>query len=120
TEVRKQFESILKEKKEEEQEEEDDPYKSLPPEVDRNEVIQYGFFERKEKAKTGYYFLRGDGGTGHQLTNFIIKPLYHIYSPTDNRRMIAIDNGYYERILDMPSEKMLSVEYVCGTFFKEG
>lgn len=121
TDLRHQLEEVLKEKVEEENEEdENDPYKNLPENVDRNDVIKYGFFERTDKYKTGYYFLNGSGGDGHQLTNFILKPLFHIYSPTDNRRMIAVNNGYVERILEMPSDKMLSVEFVCGTLFKEG
>lgn len=121
TDLRKQLDDILKEKEEDILEaDEDDPYRGLPADVDRNDVIKFGFFERTDKHKTGYYFLNGSGGDGHQLTNFILKPLFHIYSPTDNRRMIAVNNGYVERILEMPSDKMLSVEFVCGTLFKEG
>lgn len=119
TDIRKQFESILKQK-EKEISSEDDPLQNLPEDVDKDEVIQYGFFERLKKHKTGYYFLNGDGSSGKAMTNFVIKPLYHIDSETDNRRMISINNGFQESILELPSDKMLSADYVLGTFYKSG
>lgn len=92
----------------------------FPPWVDEKEVMTYGFAEQVSKHHTGYYFFSGNHF--EQSTNFVITPLYHIYSQNsaDNRRMISVTNGFEERIVELPSTKMLSTESFCGELYNHG
>ena len=104
--VKIKVEQEKKEKKADGYEEE-----QLPSWAVKDDIMKYGFTERILKDNTGYYFSAGSGSL-IQRTNFVIKPLYHIYSQNkeDNRRMIAVNNGYEERIIEIPSKGMLSKE----------
>lgn len=92
----------------------------FPDWVDETEVMKYGFAEQVNKHNTGYYFY--SGSHFEQATNFVITPLYHIYSQnsTDNRRMISVANGFETRIVELPSTKMLSTESFCGELYNHG
>jgi DNA primase len=92
--------------------------------VDAAEAYMKGFYEfigtEKQVFDTGYWF-RQDGGFV-QVTNFVVKPLYHIYSDLteENRRMILVNNGMYERVVEMQSKAMMSIDGFCGTLYGQG
>jgi hypothetical protein len=87
----------------------------LPEGVDEKLAKKTGFF----KHKSQYYFITGNGL--FRCSNFIIKPLFHIYSKNDNKRMIEITNEYgFTRILDIPSRNFVSIEQFQQSVFGEG
>lgn len=86
---------------------------------DKDEFFSTGFAARIDGLNTGYYF-----GSSTQrltkLTNFVINPLFHIYSKENNKRMIEITNGKTTKILEMPSRAMISVDQFENAIFDEG
>jgi hypothetical protein len=96
---------------------------TLPPEVDPNDWMQYGFYSLVDESKplrTGYYFNEGRGLEQVKRSNFVMKPLFHLYSKDDNKRMVEIDNGFEKKILEMPSKSMISLEQFSGHMYEEG
>ncbi len=87
----------------------------LPDGADEKMARKFGFFSLHSK----YYFITKDGL--YKASNFIVKPLFHIYSKTDNKRMVEISNEHgYKRILDIPSKSFVSVEQFQQAVFAEG
>lgn len=84
-------------------------------ETARDEIQEFGFYEEGNK----YIFLTKDGTVDG--SNFVITPLFHIYSKSDNKRLIKIVNEYgYERIVDIPSSKFTSFEQFQQLVYAEG
>ena len=81
--------------------------------VDRKEFFTWGFAPRrvdKDKMRTGYYFSSGlQGLDSKPLTNFIIRPLYHIKDQGNVRRLIEIDNGVLHRIMEVNAKFLLTL-----------
>lgn len=94
--------------------------------IDPTEAYMKGFYEymsefgKKDFLDTGYWF-RQDGGFV-QVTNFIVKPLYHIYSDVvdENRRMMLVNNGMHTRVVELQSKQMMSVDGFCGVLYGKG
>ena len=67
-----------------------------------------------------YYFYVKEGPPV-KGSNFIIKPLFHIYSKSDNKRLIEIENEYgLNKILDIPSKCLMSYEQFQQFVYSEG
>lgn len=81
------------------------------------QLLKYGFIERIDKYHTGLYFTKSMGL--EQKTNFVIKPLYHIYG-ANNRRMLAVNNGYFEAVVEIQSKNMLSPDAFMAELFNQG
>jgi DNA primase catalytic core len=95
--------------------------KLLPKGVDEEEYITHGcssLIDKKNPENTGYYFMSGNGGYT-KVSNFVIKPLYHVYGE-DNYRMIQIDNGRHSANLMLDSKDMVSVDAFEKVVFDEG
>lgn len=91
------------------------------PESDRNDVMRYGFYSKKDGAKTGYYFRTGEEGQFKSVSNFILTPLFHKYDQEDNTRIIKIDNGMMPpEIVEMPSKALISVDQFKSFLFDKG
>jgi len=109
-----QFSSTYRQTKELSQEREKTTLK-LPTGMDYVEVSKLGFFIKDNT----YLFLTRDDF--FKASNFVIHPLYHIYSKNDNKRLIEIVNEWnYKRVLDVPSGKFISVEQFQQLVFAEG
>lgn len=91
-------------------------HKNAPDDdADTTTLEKYGFYTQDDK----YYFANTNGFT--EGTNFVIEPLFHIYSPTNNRRLIRITNEYgYKMLCDIPSDAMVSVESFQKFLYSEG
>jgi DNA primase len=116
-EINNRFKAIKREQHADELTEEDEALKKLSKEQ-RDEYLRYGFFTKKDGAKSGYYF-NTNGGGFKAKTNFIITPLYHVYG-NDNRRMVMIDNGIEDAVVEIPSKAMMSTDMLLPLFFNEG
>lgn len=87
----------------------------LPDGADELMAKKLGFFSHHGK----YYFITKDGL--FKSSNFIVRPLFHIYSKSDNKRLIEIENEHgFKRILDVPSKSFVSVEQFQQAVFGEG
>ncbi len=88
---------------------------NLPEGADEMMAKRLGFFSHKNK----YYFITKDGL--FKATNYTIKPLFHIYSKTDNKRLIEISNEFgWKRIIDIPSKNFVSVDQFQAAVINEG
>jgi DNA primase len=95
-------------------EKEPDPFDGFEG-VDRNAARKLGFFEHRNC----FYFLTKDGP--FRASNFVIRPLFHIYSKTDNKRLVEIINEYaYKKTVDIPSKCFVSLEQFQQAVFNEG
>jgi len=98
----------------------DDLYDNyLPKHVDRDEWLKHGFYEEYGKGKAGYYF-HNSNGTHTAQSNFIVRPLFHLYSLKDNKRLIEINNGIEYKIMELPSQSMIKVDQFAGAVYDEG
>jgi DNA primase len=96
------------------EEKETDPFEGFEG-VDRNAARKLGFFEHRNCL----YFLTKDGP--FRASNFVIRPLFHIYSKTDNKRLVEIINEYtYRKTVDIPSKSFVSLEQFQQAVFNEG
>ena len=91
----------------------------LPEDVDSSMAEKKGFFASKNK----YYFFTGDGNNRNyvKVSNFIIKPLFHIYSKSDDKRIIEITNEFgAKRIVDVQSKSMVAIDHFQQRIYAEG
>ena len=90
----------------------------IPDDVNIRDVYKTGFYVSKGR----YYFLTKDGSSkGIKGSNFIITPLFHIYSKTDNKRLVEIKNeDGLVKILDVQSKNMTSAELFFQSVYGEG
>lgn len=83
--------------------------------VDSNSARKLGFFEHRNCL----YFLTKEGP--FKASNFVVRPLFHIYSKTDNKRLVEIVNEYaYKKTVDIPSKSFVSLEQFQQAVFNEG
>ena len=91
------------------------PQIDIPADVDQKKALEKGFFE----SRGGYYFITKDGI--YKASNFVIKPVLHIYSKTDNKRIIEVTNEFGEKkTMDLPSKNLVSTELFQQSVFNEG
>jgi DNA primase len=94
--------------------EQNDPFENFEG-IDRMSARKLGFFTHRNCI----YFLTKDGP--FRGSNFTIRPLFHIYSKTDNKRLIEITNEYkFKKTVDIPSKCFVSVEQFQQAVFNEG
>ena len=60
---------------------------------EKKEFSKYGFYESKEGVDKNQYFF----GPHRRLSNFIMKPLYHIISINNTRKLFELVNKYGKR-----------------------
>jgi DNA primase len=113
--TKKIFNDKLKTLRESSKETDEEMNCEYPDGVDTDLAKRTGFFEHRGK----YYFITKDGL--YRASNFIMRPLLHIYSKTDNKRLIEITNEHnYKRILELPSKNFVSVEQFQAAVYAEG
>lgn len=107
--IRKPLDKILKKIEKQKSEEQNSLSSALPKWVDRQKLEDDGFVQLPETTGNdgpGIYF-RSDNGV-FRVTNFTIKPLYHIYEQSNNRRLVEVNNGRRTAVVEMPSEAFIS------------
>lgn len=83
--------------------------------TDEDTARKLGFYQ----WKNAYFFITKDGA--FKGTNFSIKPLFHIYSKQDNKRLIEIINEFnYKKIVDIASRNFVSVDMFQQRVIEEG
>jgi DNA primase len=89
-------------------EEDEDSY--LPAWVDKKRMEEDGFAQLRDGTKgykAGIYFI-GEKGEFYRCTNFTVKPLYHIFEQSNNRRLIEVYNGIKTATIEMPSTGLVN------------
>jgi DNA primase len=89
---------------------EEDPDSILPGWIDRKSLEENGFVQLAAPTKgwkQGIYFY-GDNKSLYRTTNFTIKPLYHIFEQSNNRRLIEVNNNVKTAIVEMPSNALVN------------
>ena len=82
---------------------------------DLDAAYRLGYWKHRNK----YYFLTKEGT--FKGSNFVIVPLFHIYSKYDNKRLIEVVNEHgHRRILDVPSQYFTSLDMFQQAVYKEG
>lgn len=97
----------------------DENIAKLPSHVDRDEFLNWGFYEEVEPGKVGYYFFKSKD-TNEKISNFIVSPLFHVYNKNENKRLVEIFNGYERKIVELASKAMISLDMFCCSMFDEG
>ena len=92
----------------------------LPKSVNREEFEKHGFYEMVDGYKTGYWFWAGGKEKFSQASNFVIRPLFHVYSKMDNKRLVEINNGRYKSVLDLPSKALVGIQQFREMMYAEG
>ena len=91
----------------------------LPADVDAHFVLEHGFYARSVPGAAGYYFRVSDKSF-QPKSNFIMVPMMHLISKTDNKRIIRIDNGLKKATLDLPSRSMISSDAFAAAVYEVG
>ncbi len=75
----------------------------------KNTILKYGFFVYKRQIWVIKYTNGDSKNTSASITNFSVKPLGHIQSKLNPRRIIEIENKYkYKRVLEVPTKAFIS------------
>lgn len=94
----------------------------LPKHVDRDTYMRDGFYTDDRPKYIGFYFVHNK--RGERKTNFLLKPIMHIYSKdiNENRRIVELDNGEQDgRIaMEFPNAGFQSLEKFDATVWNEG
>ena len=108
------IDEIKRQRKEKEQETVKEEVE-IPDHVDEKFVLENGFW-----IDDNCYWFKAKEGL-MQASNFAIKPLFHIYSKSDNKRLVEIKNEHnYTKIVDIPSKSFISFEQFQQLVFQEG
>jgi hypothetical protein len=91
-------------------------------EEQKEQCLNHGYLSvnRKDKGKpmVGYYSFGSNGKT--EITNFIVKPLFHVYAGVESRYLVQIYNGYRNAVLDVPARVIPSVDQFQSFTVSEG
>jgi DNA primase len=92
-------------------------YDNMPEWMNKDEFFEAGFCKVHSKKRIGFYLWNG---APVELTNFVIKPLIHIYAAKESRYMIQVDNGRKKAVLDIEAKAMVSVDLLQQYVVAEG
>lgn len=105
-------------------EDEGGPKLKLPEGTKKEDYENYGFVERVKQGSnnTGYWFPTVANNTirFEKKSNFVIKPLFHIYAKNDNKRLIEITNKKITRIIDVSSKSFVGMNLFLEAVIDEG
>lgn len=101
-------------------EEQDNFRKKLPEWMDREELELKGFCSVQEENIVGYYN-QGQGGGQNQITNFLIKPIFHVKgNGTTSRHIFEVKNTRKVELMDLPSKALVSLETLQNELVAKG
>jgi DNA primase len=95
----------------------------MPVWVDKRRLEEDGFVQlvtATKGFKPGIYFRAGEGKSLFRTTNFTLKPLYHIYEQSNNRRLVEVCNCIRTSVVEMPSEAMNNQNAFENELIKRG
>lgn len=72
--------------------------------------LYWAVTDKSKPARVGYYFATGNNWAIKQLSNFYIVPLYHVKVRKNERRILAIENGYESKLIEVDSATISSAD----------
>jgi DNA primase catalytic core len=82
-----------------------EPKKAIPAGVDPNEIEKWGFY-----ADNNEYLFRTKDGF-QKLSNFVMRPIFHVDSVIDSKRIYELENVYgYKTVIDFDMQEMTSIQ----------
>jgi len=94
----------------------------LPAWADKDRVYNYALDWRENAGPhTGFYFSQ-NGNQLVQLTNFVIKPLFHLKDMSGNTRRLAMVHSSFkeDQLIELPSKSLISLDQFEVTFMDMG
>jgi DNA primase catalytic core len=109
TDVEKSVAAIHRESYQDDEETPTKYYKlpSVLTDAERKEFENRGFYEDRRANTLGYHFA-GANFSIERGSNFLVKPLFHIVSFYNNRRLITIENKNGKFVIEVPSKGFVS------------
>jgi hypothetical protein len=96
---------------------EDADYKfpSFFSEENRDQIIRHGFTQvwvENDRKATGIYFAQGNGSQFKSVSNFTIRPLFHVWSQNinENKKLFEVKNAHETAVIDIEAAATISVE----------
>jgi DNA primase len=101
-------------------ENEDDGKIFIPRGVNKEAIVRDGIHMVEERGHIGIYVLTNK--QCHSVSNFTIKPLFHIYSadPRNNRRICEIYNGHSRQMIEADSGAFISTTEFQKVMLNQG
>jgi hypothetical protein len=90
---------------------------NAPETVNAEELLRFGFYDDDRDETFGIHF---EGERHLHCTNFLINPLFHVFSQEDNKRLVKIRNQWEEKVIEMASSDMISLDKFMGTIYEKG
>jgi DNA primase catalytic core len=84
-------------------------FEHFPQWVDRKKMEVDGFvqlFSDTKSHRAGIYFPMDK--SLYRVTNFTIRPLYHIFEQSNNRRLIEVNNTHRTSVVEMPTQAFVN------------
>lgn len=72
------------------------------------QIQEREFYEDKNNRKMGYWFI-GQYKTMERASNFLIRPLFHIFSYSNNRRLVEVFDKDKKAIIEVSSKGFVNV-----------
>lgn len=103
----------------------DDPWLKCPKWMIADDVRKHGFslveqFKDTEPIRYGYYSYNPAEKRAIEITNFSVKPIFHIKAGRDSRHLIEVNNGWKRAVLDVESKAMVSPDILQSYLVGEG
>ena len=131
TDFTKQISKVIQERADEAEERQrasmpDDPNNGLPAWVNLKELERDGFIQLAkdtEGYRAGIYFQNVKYRNLYNVTNFVMRPLFHIYEQYNNRRLIELEGEGGNVVVELPNntiaaQSQFETEMIAkGNFF---
>ena len=79
---------------------------NLPKYVDKRKYVKYQFYQSEEGIEKNQLYFRSGG----RITNFVMRPLFHIESINDTRKLFEIENKYGDKqVIELDMQAMVSL-----------
>lgn len=88
--------------------EEENEADRLPTWVDKNDLFDNGFCQLKAETKSHAVGIYVQEGSFQRVTNFTIDPLFHIFEQTNNRRLVEVNNGKRQAVVEIPTQALVN------------
>lgn len=101
---------------------EDEAIHKLPDWANKERVYNYALDWREEQGPhTGIYFTQS-GNQLVQMTNFVIKPLFHLFDMAGNTRRLALLHSHFkaDSLIELPSKVFTSLDKFEETLLDRG
>ncbi len=85
----------------------------LPSCFSANNFLTHGFDQLEEDGNSGYplgIYFKSDTGSISKVTNFTIKPLYHIVDQNNGRRLVELWNGRQRSTVELNDRAVTSMD----------